>query len=124
LKGKCLPIDNVTISLFKIENNMYKITFYAPITHVEQIKSAMFAAGAGKIGEYSHCAWQVLGEGQFMPLDKSNAFIGEKNRLEKISEYKVEMVCAVEYIHDTIAALKQAHPYEEPAYQVMQTIEI
>ncbi len=103
---------------------MYKITFYAPTTHVEQVKNAMFTAGAGKIGEYSHCAWQVLGEGQFMPLDKSNAFIGEKNQIEKVPEYKVEIVCAVEYIHDAIAALKQAHPYEEPAYQVMQTIEI
>lgn len=99
---------------------MYKICFYAPTTHTEQVKNALFAAGAGKIGEYSHCAWQILGEGQFMPLANSNAFIGEKNQLEKCPEYKVEMVCDEKIIHEVIDALKSAHPYEEPAYQVIR----
>lgn len=97
---------------------MYKICFYVPTSHVEEVKNAMFAKGAGKIGDYGCCAWQVLGEGQFMPLVGSHAFIGEQDKLEKVSEYKVEMVCADEYIKDVIAALKQAHPYEEVAYQV------
>lgn len=99
---------------------MYKICFYAPTTHVEQIKNAMFTAGAGKIGEYSCCAWQVLGQGQFMPLENSNAFIGEKNKLETVAEYKVEMVCAIEHIQAVIQAMKQSHPYEEPAYHVFR----
>src|SRR5579862_5316127 len=99
---------------------MYKVCFYVPTEHAEIVKNAMFAAGAGKIGEYSCCAWQVLGEGQFMPLDNSHAFIGEKNQIEKISEYKIEMVCAPETIKNAIAALKTAHPYEEPAYQVFK----
>jgi structural hemagglutinin/hemolysin toxin protein RtxA len=99
---------------------MYKICFYVPIDHTETVKIAMFAQGAGKIGEYSCCAWQVLGEGQFMPLEGSHAFIGTKNQLEKISEFKVEMVCAAEHIQQAIAALKEAHPYEEPAYQVFK----
>lgn len=98
---------------------MYKICFYAPIEHVEKIKDAMFSVGAGKIGDYSCCSWQILGEGQFMPLDGSHAFIGEKNNLEKVSEFKVEMVCADEFIHLAINALKASHPYEEPAYQVV-----
>lgn len=99
---------------------MYKIYFYAPPENVEQVKNAMFKAGAGKIGNYSCCAWQTLGEGQFMPLDGSNAYFGEKNKIEKIPEYSVEMVCAEEYIHQAIAALKSAHPYETPAYQVIR----
>lgn len=99
---------------------MYKICFYVPVTHVEQVKNALFNSGAGKIGNYSACSWQVLGEGQFMPLDDSQAFIGDKNQLEKISEYKVEMVCSKENIHSAIAALKQSHPYEEPAYQIFR----
>lgn len=102
---------------------MYKVCFYAPTTHVEGIKDAMFAAGAGKIGEYSCCAWQVLGEGQFMPLDGSHAFIGQKNQLERVPEYRVEMVCAKEYIHAVIAAMKQSHPYEQPAYFVLRAEE-
>jgi len=99
---------------------MYKIYFYAPAEHVDQIKNAMFAAGAGKIGHYACCAWQVLGKGQFMPLAGSDAFIGEKNRLEKVAEYRVEMVCEEDCIHAVISALKKSHPYEEPAYQVMR----
>jgi len=103
---------------------MYKICFYAPASHVEAVKDAMFAAGAGRIGDYGCCAWQILGEGQFMPLTGSNAFIGDEGVLEKISEYKVEMVCADEFIRAVINALKKAHPYEEPAYQVWRIDDI
>jgi structural hemagglutinin/hemolysin toxin protein RtxA len=97
---------------------MYKICFYVPVSHAEEVKNAMFEKGAGKIGDYGCCAWQVLGEGQFMPLENSHAFIGEEGRLEKLPEYKIEMVCDKNYLQDVIAALKQSHPYEEPAYQV------
>lgn len=102
----------------KEEFLMYKICFYVPLSHIEEVKNAMFAAGAGKIGNYSHCSWQVLGEGQFMPLAGSHAFVGEQNQLAKVSEYKVEMICDDVHIHAVIAALRKAHPYEEPAYQV------
>src|SRR6478752_4467244 len=98
---------------------MYKIIFYSPETHTDAVKNAMFAAGAGKIGNYSCCAWQVLGTGQFLPLAGSQAFIGNIDKLETVAEYKVEMVCEDRHIHNAIAALKNAHPYEEPAYQVI-----
>ena len=104
--------------------NMVKIYFYAPPSHVEAINEAMFMAGAGKIGRYSHCAWQVLGEGQFMPLEGNDAFVGTKNCLEKIAEYKVEMVCETIVLSQVITALKKAHPYEEPAYQVCRIEDI
>lgn len=97
---------------------MYKICIYVPISHIEKVKNAMFEAGAGKIGNYGACSWQVLGEGQFMPLSGSHAFIGSEGHLERLSEYKVEMVCEESYLKKVITALKQAHPYEEPAYQV------
>ncbi|MHB1946848.1 MAG: NGG1p interacting factor NIF3 [Gammaproteobacteria bacterium] len=97
---------------------MYKIVVYIPETHLELVKNAMFDSGAGKIGNYAACAWQVLGEGQFMPLEGSDAFIGEKHQIEKVAEYKVEMVCDANYITQAIAALKNSHPYETPAYQV------
>jgi structural hemagglutinin/hemolysin toxin protein RtxA len=97
---------------------MYKISFYVPTTHTESVKNTMFEKGAGKIGDYACCAWQVLGEGQFMPLKGSQAFIGELDKLEKISEHKVEMVCDDACIREVIAALKKSHPYEEPAYSV------
>lgn len=98
---------------------MFKISFYVPLSHLEQVKQAMFAAGAGKIGHYSHCAWQVLGEGQYMPLADSKPFLGQQHQVAKEAEYKVEMVCENQLIHNVVAALKSTHPYEVPAYQVI-----
>jgi len=97
---------------------MYKICIYIPESHLEVVKNAMFAAGAGKIGNYSCCSWQIKGEGQFMPLAGSHAFIGSEGHLERVDEYKVEMICEEQHIKEVIAALKATHPYEEPAYQV------
>lgn len=102
---------------------MYKISFYVPETHLEEVKNALFAKGAGKVGHYSCCAWQCLGEGQFMPLEGSKAFVGERDRLEKVAEYKVEMVCQDACIREVVAALKKAHPYEEPGYDVVKVEE-
>ncbi len=99
---------------------MHQIIFYVPESHLEIVKNAMFDAGAGKIGSYSHCAWQVLGEGQFKPLKGSDAFIGQVNQLEKVAEYKVEMVCDDNNLTAVIEALKQSHPYETPAYYVFK----
>jgi structural hemagglutinin/hemolysin toxin protein RtxA len=99
---------------------MYKICFYSPADQAEIIKNALFAAGAGQIGNYARCAWQSVGEGQFMGLKHSDPFIGEANRLEKVTELKVELVCEEKYIHAAIDALKKNHPYETPAYQVIR----
>jgi len=97
---------------------MYKLCFYVPASHLELVKQALFDGGAGRIGAYDQCVWQVLGEGQFRPLAGSQPFIGSAGQVEKVPEYKVEVVCADAQIADSVARLKQAHPYEEPAYQV------
>jgi hypothetical protein len=97
---------------------MYKFVFFVPESHLEAVKSAVFAAGAGRIGNYEACSWQVLGQGQFRPLPGSNPFIGRSHQLELVSEYRVEMVCADEHIGAAINALRNAHPYEEPAFDV------
>jgi hypothetical protein len=103
---------------------MYKLTFYIPVEHADTVKDALFAAGAGKIGNYACCAWQVLGEGQFLPLAGSNPQKGEPNILEKSAEYKVEMVVADQFIKAVVAQLRKVHPYEEPAYQVLKVEDI
>ena len=97
---------------------MYKIAFFVPASHLEEVKSAIFASGAGRIGDYDCCSWQILGEGQFRPLAGSQPFIGEQGEIETVQEYKVELVCRDDLIRAAIAALKKAHPYEEPAYDV------
>jgi len=99
---------------------MYKICFYVPESHLEKVKDALFSAGAGRIGNYDKCSWQCLGEGQFRPLAGSQPAIGQHNVVESVAEYKVELVCADECIDDAIAALKTAHPYEEPAFDVIK----
>jgi len=98
-------------------NKCYRLDIYIPDTHLEQVKQAVFDAGAGRIGNYDSCCWQTKGDGQFRALEGSQAFIGQKNRLESVVEYKVELVCDLECIDDVIAALKNAHPYETPAFQ-------
>jgi hypothetical protein len=97
---------------------MYKLCFYVPATHLEVVKDAIFAAGAGRVGDYDRCAWQVLGEGQFRPLAGSKPFIGQLGQVETVAEYKVETVCEDDVVPAVVAALKAAHPYEEPAFQV------
>ena len=72
---------------------MYQINFYVPETHLEQVKNALFAQGAGRIGNYSHCAWQTKGQGQYCPLAGSKPFSGEQDKIMHETEYKVEMVC-------------------------------
>jgi hypothetical protein len=103
---------------------MYKLVFFVPESHLESVKSAVFAAGAGKIGNYDNCCWQVAGTGQFRPLAGSDPFIGVTNQLEHVSEYRVEMVCDKSFIKSAVAALRKAHPYEEPAFDVWQLEEI
>ena len=103
---------------------MYKLCFYVPETHLESGKQAVFAAGGGRIGDYDHCCWEVLGQGQFRPLSGAKPFLGRTDELERVAEYRVELVWADERVRAVVAALRQAHPYEEPAYAVWQLADL
>jgi structural toxin protein (hemagglutinin/hemolysin) RtxA len=94
-----------------------KLEVYVPATHAEALKTALFSAGAGKIGNYDCCCWQTSGTGQFRPLEGSQAFIGEQGKVEKVDEVKIELLCREEEITKIVSALKEAHPYETPAFQ-------
>ena len=102
---------------------MYKLTVFIPDAALEQVKSALFAAGAGTIGNYEQCCWQVQGSGQFLPLAGSQPNIGAQDKLETVDEWRVEMVVATARIKAVIEALKQAHPYETPAYDVIEVLD-
>jgi len=103
---------------------MYKLVFFVPESHLEKVKAALFNAGAGAIGNYDQCCWQVAGVGQFRPLTGSKPFIGQVQQLEQVAEYRVEMVCGDALITAAVAALRSAHPYEEPAIDVWQLAEL
>jgi hypothetical protein len=96
---------------------VFKLAFFVPPSHLEAVKAAVFGAGGGRIGDYDHCAWQTLGQGQFRPLQGSQPFIGQSGVVERLEEWKVELVVADESIDAVVRALKQAHPYETPAYE-------
>lgn len=109
---------------------MFKLVFYVPNDQAEEVKAAVFNTGAGKIGHYDQCCWQVLGQGQFRPLTGSQPFIGDtpvagdSAVIEAVSEYRIEMVCGDDVINAAVSALKEAHPYEEPAYDVWRLAEL
>ncbi len=95
---------------------MVKLSFYVPATHLEAVKHALFAVGAGKIGQYEQCCWQTKGQGQFRPMAGSQPAVGSTNELCQLEEFLVEMVCETAKMEAIIDALKRAHPYEEPAF--------
>lgn len=101
---------------------MYKLCFYVPESHLEEVKRAVFAAGAGRIGDYDSCCWQVSGQGQFRPLEGSQPFLGQQGSVEQVPEYRVEMVCEQQHIKAVVTALLEAHPYEEPAWDVIALV--
>lgn len=103
---------------------MYKIECYIPVTHVEAVKEALFSAGAGHVGGYQKCCWQTKGQGQFEPQQGSQPFIGSHNIIEKVEEYKIEVVCLEEVLESVISALRKAHPYETPAYFITKGINL
>ena len=102
---------------------MYKLTVFIPDEALEQVKSALFAAGSGSIGDYEQCCWQVQGTGQFMPLAGSAPHIGKQDSLETVDEWRVEMVVDDAFITAAVIALKEAHPYETPAYDVIKVLD-
>ena len=99
---------------------MLKLCVYVPEAQLEALKSALFAAGAGRIGNYSECCWQVLGSGQFRPGEGSDPHLGSLGEVERVAEYRVEMVVADEFVDAVVAALRAAHPYEEPAFDLIR----
>ena len=98
--------------------SLFKLCFYVPEDNLEEVKAAVFAAGAGRIGNYDCCSWQVPGEGQFRPLAGSNPHIGEHGIIQKVVEYRVEMICQQSCLQASLQALRQSHPYEDPAIDV------
>ena len=99
---------------------LFKIEIYIPESHLEQVKIAIFDAGAGRVGDYDACAWQTLGQGQYRPLEDSQPFVGTKDKIETVTEYKVELVCSEKFLPAVVEAMKASHPYEEVAYCVIR----
>lgn len=96
----------------------YKLVVYVPVADAEALREAMGEAGAGMIGNYSHCTFTLRGEGRFKPLPGSDPTEGEVGKLETVEEERIETVCTSETLKPVLAAIRKVHPYEEPATDV------
>lgn len=96
----------------------YKIVVYVPESHANTLRDAMADAGAGTIGNYTHCTFSVKGVGRFKPREGANPTIGEVDSLEEVSEERIETVCTADTIQEVLRAIRDVHPYEEPATDV------
>jgi dinuclear metal center YbgI/SA1388 family protein len=96
-----------------------KWVIFVPPEHAEAVRAAVFAAGAGRIGDYSQCSWSVTGTGQFLPGDGASPAIGSVGAVERVVEDRVEVVVAARARRQVLAAMRAAHPYEEPAFDIV-----
>lgn len=101
--------------------NYYKIVVFVPEEFLSTVETAMRENGAGAYENYEGCSFSVKGVGQFTPLENANPFVGEKNKISSVSEIRLEMIAPPSKLQDIVAAMKQAHPYERPAYDVFET---
>lgn len=93
---------------------MYKIITFVPTKDAEKVRLAMGDAGAGVLGNYHHASFSSKGIGRFVPGEGAKPAIGQVGKLEEVEEEKIEVICQKEKVKGVIAAIKQAHPYEEP----------
>lgn len=97
----------------------FKVVVYVPAPEVEKVFSAMARAGAGCIGNYDHTSFRVIGEGTFRPLAGANPYLGSVGQLERVKEVRLEMIVDEPNLNRVLSAMRQAHPYEEIAYDVI-----
>jgi dinuclear metal center YbgI/SA1388 family protein len=100
------------------------VTFVPTGPSIRAVHEALSAAGAGEIGDYSHCSFATAGTGQFLPHEGANPAIGEVGRLERVAETRLEMVLPRHRRRAVVAALRAGHPYEEPAFDVLELAEL
>lgn len=116
--AEALGLQGVEL-LSRVDRKEYKLVVYVPASHVEVVKNAMAEAGAGRIGDYSHCFWQVLGTGQFKPEEGAAPYLGAVGQEERVEEFRVEGVVPQTRLGAVLDALRRVHPYEEIAYDLL-----
>jgi hypothetical protein len=100
-----------------------KLVVFVPEGALDSVRDALFAAGAGHIGDYERCSWYTAGTGTFRGGETTDPTIGEAGREERVPEVRLETVFPAELQREVVAALRGAHPYEEPAYDVYELVE-
>jgi dinuclear metal center YbgI/SA1388 family protein len=112
-----LGLVNVRV-LAPLQNRLMKLVVYIPENYLDKVKDAVFDAGAGVTGNYDKCSFGTPGTGSFRPGEKANPFVGKKGKVHFEREVRFETILYTELKEKIIAAMLQAHPYEEPAYDI------
>jgi dinuclear metal center YbgI/SA1388 family protein len=114
----CGLIDTAPFEAATPPRREAKLVTFVPPKSLEKVADALFAAGAGRIGDYERCSYRLDGVGTFFGADSTTPVVGRKGRLERVRETRLEVALPVSRIADVAAALKRAHPYEEPAFDI------
>lgn len=112
------PVDQATVLEASGSEHFLKLVVFIPAGYEDRVRSALAEAGAGQIGDYSHCTFQLSGTGTFMPHQGTTPFIGSQGRMEKVDEIRLETILPFSNKEKVIRALVEAHPYEEVAYDL------
>ena len=99
-----------------------KLVVFVPLEALDAVRDAIFAAGAGRIGEYERCSWYAEGTGTFFGGEETRPAVGERGVEERVPELRLETVFPAERQSEVVAALRAAHPYEEPAFDIYELV--
>ncbi|MFC4404195.1 Nif3-like dinuclear metal center hexameric protein [Gracilibacillus xinjiangensis] len=117
-----LFLQNQKVLVPSITEKLFKFVAYVPQTHTGSFIEAIGEAGAGHIGNYSHCTFKSAGVGSFKPQKGTNPFIGQEGVTEQVEEDRIETIVKENLLHTVIEVAKKAHPYEEMAYDIFPTV--
>ena len=118
--ASALGLENIRTMKRYLTRYGYKVAVFVPKDSADAVAEAMARAGAGALGNYTDCAFLTEGKGQFRPREGARPAVGEIGALERVDEVRVEMICGEENLSAAVAAMKEAHPYEEPAYDIFE----
>jgi hypothetical protein len=99
-----------------------KLIVFVPREALDAVRDSLFAAGAGRIGDYERCSWYTDGTGTFLGGEGTSPSVGQAGREERVAELRLETVFPVERQDEVIAALRSAHPYEEPSFDIYELV--
>lgn len=119
--ARVLELEQLELLQETGKHNWQKIETYVPHQQAEQVVQAMTKAGAGTLGDYQGCTFQVEGNGTFLPMEGSHPYVGQVGKQERVQEVKIETVAPADLMPKVVHALLQAHPYEMPAYYITHT---
>jgi len=106
------------------DSSFYKLVWFVPREALEATRDAVFAAGGGRIGDYTRCSWYTAGTGTFLAGEGTDPSVGRVGREERVSELRVETVVPTERAAEIVHALREAHPYEEVAFELYPLVRL